>query len=818
MSSAPTLDTVLGTPASRVDGRLKVTGAAQYAAEIPIPGVRFALLRGSSIAHGRIKSIDSSKAEAMPGVVGVLTHKNMPRLGTDIQTFPLGTAGTRRLPMQDDQIFYEGEYVACVVGESIEAAGRALASIVIEYEEEKPVIFDDCLRDGIPPIELGDLPKDASAGVRLDFAQPVAVTEEHAWTEALAPEALPDALAKQLNGSRGDPDAGIADADVIIRSEYKTSAVYQSPIEIGATIAVWQDDHLTVYDSTQHIMGVRNALARVLQIERDRVRVITHFVGGAFGGKCFTWPHTMLAAVAAREFKVPTKLMLNREQMFHGMGYRAPMLQKLELGAKQDGRLTVVLHEAVSQTSMTDVDIPPAVETTKALYTCENVRTRQAIYRCHVATPCRMRAPGEALGLFALESGMDELAHKLGMDPIELRLRNYAEVHPETGKPWSTKGLRECYRKGAEHFGWYRRNPAVASMRDGEFLIGMGMSSAIYPTMMSPVQARVKLFADGHAVGQCATQEMGQGGLTVYSQIVAQELGLALSQVYFQAGDTNLPPAPVSGGSRGAVSVGSAVQAAAANLRSKLINLAVQDSSSPLFGCPVQDVIADASRLQSRSDADRHENYVDLLRRQSLDVLEANGAYFPWTATQKDMDVTAAGTTRTFGPNGPDKHTYTYGANFVEVRVHAYTGKVWVTRATGVFAAGRILNPKLAASQALGGMVFGIGLALMEGSTIDPNSGRLVTSSLGDYHIPVNADIENIQTHFIDEYDLYISPLGSKGVGEIGTTGSAAAVTNAIFHATGCRVRQLPATPDQLLTADLPLRIDESNKARKGMR
>ncbi len=785
---------VLGQPIRRVEGPLKVTGQARYAAEIPIPHHRFALLLGSTVAHGTIRRIDTADAEAVPGVVGVLTHQNMPRLGTDIQTFPHETAGTKLLPLQNNQILYEGQYIACVVAETIEAAGQALGLLRVEYDEQAPVTFEGLLRSNRPPQELQELPD-----VRLDYQHesPAEASGEKAGDRA--PEELPKFLADSLNTVRGSVDEGRAGADLTVKAIYRTPAIYQSPIEIGATMAVPDGDSLTVYDATQHILGVRNALSRVLQMPLDKIRVITHYVGGAFGAKCFTWPHTILAAAAARHFGVPVKLFLNREQMFHGMGYRAPMAQLLRVGAKHDGTLTLLEHDAVSATSISDVDIPPAVEMTKVLYACPNLRTHQAVYRCHVATPCRMRAPGEAIGLFALESALDELSYQVGLDPVELRLRNYAEVHPETGRPWSTKALRECYQQGMDLFGWRSRKPEPRSQRDGDWLIGSGMSSAIYPTMMSPVEARVKIYGDGGAVGQAATQEIGQGSLTMLTQVVAQELGLPLNKARFEMGNTNYPAAPVSGGSRGAVSVGTAVYNAAGNLRRQLIELAVVDPNSAVFGAAPDEVEAANGSLRRKSQPHKTDSYVDLLARAGRDFLEADGAYFPLSSTQADLDITRAGTTRTLGPNGPDKHIFTYGANFIEVRVHRLSCRVEVTRALGVYGAGRILNPKLAQSQALGGVAFGIGFALTEETVVDERNGRIVTNNFADYLVPQNGVIPKIEVHFVEEYDPYISPLGAKGVGEIGTTGTAAAVANAVYHATGKRVYELPISAAKLL-------------------
>jgi len=754
---------LLGTPLSRVEGPDKVTGSARYSAEIAISGLRFALLVGSTIAHGRVKRLDMEAAEKLPGVVGVFTHKNFPRLGTDVKTFPLGTVGTKLLPMQSDVILYEGQYIACVIADSIESAHSALGALRIEYETLPAITFERSLES--------DTPK---------------------------PEELPNFLADSLNTLRGNIDAGKNAASFTVGGHYRTPAIYQSPIEIGATIAVPDGDSLTVYDATQHILGVRNALSRALLMPLEKIRVVTHYVGGAFGAKCFTWPHTMIAAAAARHFNIPVKLFLNREQMFHGMGYRAPMDQRLGLGCDSKGSFTFLRHDAVSATSMTDVDIPPAVEMSKVLYSVPNLETHQSVYRCHVATPCRMRAPGEAIGLFALESAIDELAFKAGIDPIEIRLRNYAETHPETGKPWSTKGLRACYLLGAERFGWQQRNPEPHSQKDGDWLYGTGMSSAIYPTMMSPVEARVKLFADGGVLGQAATQEIGQGSITVLTQILADTLQTPLSMTYFQVGDTNFPAAPVSGGSRGAVSVGTAVWNAARNLIHRLSELAVADRNSPLFGAAIDSLEARDGGLQMKGQPSSSDSFVDLLGRARLDSLDAHGAYFPLNTTEADLAITRAGTTRTLGPNGPDKHVSTYGANFIEVRVHRLNMRVEVTRALGVYAAGRILNPKMAHSQAIGGIAFGIGFALTEETVVDQRNGRIVTNSFGDYYVPQNGIIPQIEAHFIQEYDPYISPLGAKGVGEIGTTGTAAAVANAVFHATGKRVYSLPISAEKL--------------------
>ncbi|MEO7732655.1 MAG: xanthine dehydrogenase family protein molybdopterin-binding subunit, partial [Kofleriaceae bacterium] len=524
-----------------------------------------------------------------------------------------------------------------------------------------------------------------------------------------------------------------------------------NPMEPHATIAVWQGDgKLTLYDATQGIFGVRNKLAKQFGLEPQNVRVINHYVGGGFGSKGSPWSHVGLAALAAKAVGRPVKLVLTRPQMFALVGHRPETKQDITLGATREGKLTVIQHDVTSETSRYDEFAEPSAVQTRHLYACPNVVTTHKLVKIDIPTPTFQRAPGEATGTFGLESAMDELAYALGLDPVELRVRNHAVRDEQEDKPFSSKSLLECYRQAAQRFGWARRNPKVGAMRDGDHLLGWGMASATYPAKMSPSSAIARMTADGILHVQAGTQDIGTGTYTIMTQIAADALGVAVDQVRFELGDSAFPETPVSGGSQTAASTGSAVKAAVGLLKDKLATL-----------------------------------------RKTPDE--------PWgqvVARSGQREITAEHKTE----KRPEAHAFhSHGAVFAEVRVDPQLGEIRIARLVGAYAAGKILNPKTALSQLKGGMVWGIGLALQEHTVRDPRSARAVTRDLADYHIPVHADVPALDVSFVDEPDPFVNPLGVKGIGEIGITGVGAAIANAVYHATGKRIRELPITLDKLL-------------------
>jgi xanthine dehydrogenase YagR molybdenum-binding subunit len=551
-------------------------------------------------------------------------------------------------------------------------------------------------------------------------------------------------------------------------------------MEPHATTAVWTGDDLTLYDSTQGIHPDRETVAKHLGIPATRVRVIAKFVGGGFGCKGTTWSHVVLAAMAARQVNRPVRLVLSRPQMFGPVGFRPRTIQRITLGATATGILTATSHDVISQTSMFDEFVEPSAMQTRMLYACPNAVTSHRLVRLDAGTPTFMRAPGESSGTFALESAMDELADALHMDPIALRLANYADSDPGDGKPWSSKSLRECYQRGAERFGWARRTSAPRSMMDDGALVGMGMATATYPTRRGKASATARILADGGAVVLTGSQDIGTGTYTVMSQIAADALSIPFTRVRVDIGDTDFPETPVSGGSQTAASTGSAVLAACTAVMADLIKMAVADRASPLFGVDPADIHAVDGRICVRSDPARGEPYGAVLRRRKLDLIEARGDAKP----------------------GPEKDQYSmhaFGAQFAEVHVDPDLGTVRLTRFVGVYGVGRLLNEKTAHSQLLGGVVYGVGMALMEATVPDRRTGRVVNADLAEYHVPVNLDIPDIDISTVEEHDPYVNPLGVKGIGEIGITGVAAAIANAVYHATGVRVRDLPITLDKLL-------------------
>ncbi len=737
-------DRIIGKPIDRIDGREKVTGAAQFTAEFPLENLVHAVLVYSIIAKGTIKSIEVSEAEKATGVLAVITHKNAPKMNAPPLFSPSGgsdAAGSKANVVNTDEIFWNGQPVAVVVAETLDRAEYAASLVKVVYKEE---------------------PADTS------FAEGKAHAEH--------PKSV---MGEETDVIHGDAEAALAAAKFKVDLRYTTPRYNHNAIELHATTAVWNGDKLTVYDTSQFVRGVADSLAKMFSLDKDDVRVLAPFVGGGFGGKGSMWANVQLCVLAAKVVGRPVKLVLSREGVFRSVGGRTPSEQRVALGADETGKLLSLIQSGVTATSYTN-DFPEQFSfPARHLYATENLFVTQSVARLNTTANTFMRAPGESIGTFALESAMDELAYELRMDPVELRLRNDAERDPAKGTEFSSRHLKEAFRLGAEKFGWQNRAARPRSMRDGKWLIGQGVATAFYPAYRFPAAAKVRLNADGTAVVQCAAQEMGMGTATVQTQHAAERLGLPMEKVRFEYGDTNLPQAPVAGGSNQTISVALAVQQACEKLQRELLVLAKKDGSSPLKGSHFDDVRACDGGLFRRDKRETGETYVAILARAKESFIEAEAqSGQPLELLKYSMG--------------------SYGAQFCEVRANEETGEVRVSRFVGAFDTGRILNPKTARSQFMGGIIMGIGMALTEEALLDERSGRITNPSLAEYHVPVNADIPKIETYFLDIPDPH-TPLGAHGIGEIGITGVAAAVANAVYHATGKRVRDLPITLDKLL-------------------
>jgi xanthine dehydrogenase YagR molybdenum-binding subunit len=737
----------VGKPVTRVEGRQKVTGRGRYSAEQEIPNAAYGVLILSTVAKGRIASMDTQAAERAPGVLAILTHQNTPKLAY-YQTNGGDAAhpSQRKLQLlQDNLVLYANQPIGVAIAETLEAAQQAAYLVKVRYAAQAPSV---------------------------DLNRSLA----RAYTPKMAGGAGDPAVS-----SRGDVAAGLAQAEVKVQQVYNTPFETHNPMEPHATIAVWDGpDKLTLYDATQGIFIDRQRVADLLSLKPDNVRVISLLLGGGFGSKGPTWSHVVLAAMAARHVNRPVKLVLERPQMFGSVGFRSTTRQTLTSGAKRDGTLTAQRHDTVSQTSSFDEFVESASLVTRMSYACPNNSTSHKLVRSDIGTPSYMRAPGESTGTYALECHMDELAYALKMDPIELRLKNYTEQDPDKNLPWSSKSLRECYQKGADAFGWSRRNMEPRSMREGNLLVGWGMAGALYPTRRSESNALARIHSDGSVLVESGTQDLGTGSYTVMTQIAADAIGVPMERVTFRLGDTEYPETPVSGGSQTAASTGSAVHAAGQALRDKLIQMAVRDARSPISGSALADVVIEDGSIGVRGKSEHRETLQALLTRHGVSQLEAEASSKP-------------------GAERDQYSMYAFGAQFAEVRIDADLGQLRVSRMVGCFGAGRILNPKTARSQFMGGMVWGIGMALLEATVMDERLGRIVNNNLADYHVPVNADVPAIEAIWVDEVDTHVNPLGVKGIGEIGITGSTAAIANAVYHATGKRIRDLPITLDKLL-------------------
>ncbi len=725
----------LGKEFDRVDGVAKVTGAAPYAAEFHVPQQCYAYLVLSDIARGSVASIETGAATASPGVIRVFTHKNTPR-------FARPDVDTHFKALQSTQIFFSAQPIALVVAESFEEARAAAATVKATYRREEP---------------------------RTDTLEML--------SRAVEPPG--GGFAGDPVQSQGDPQAGLEKAEVIFEAEYTIPIEHHNPMEPHAAVAYWQDNKLKIFDKTQDVYNVLEHLAAGFGVAEEDVEVVSPYVGGAFGCSIETNYYPFLTAMAARELRRPVKLVYTRRQMFTGHGYRPYTHQKIRLGAGKDGRLTAIVHEAVNNTSSYEQRNDSATRFTRALYNCPNMKTVQKVVETDLASPCAMRAPGAVSGMFCLESALDELSYKLDIDPLELRLINYAETDPRNGKPYSTKALRECYARAAEKFGWAERNPKPRSMREGKELIGYGMSTGVWFALQQPATVKLVLKADGTARLTSATADIGPGTYTVMTIIAAEYLGIEPDKISFGLGDTKMPRAPVQGGSWTTASVGSAVHGAAMKVKSQLLELANQRADSPFAGLTSDQVVLEEGRLVATGSS-KSLVMTDILRAAKMGDLTVEHTEQP-SKEREEYSLLA------------------HGAQFIEVRVDEELGTVRVTRAVEATACGKIMNPKTSHSQEMGGVVWGIGMALTEATHVDHRYGRIMNPSLADYHVPCCADVGKVDTDFIEEDDRVVNPLGVKGMGELGMVGIPAAISNAVYHATGRRIRDLPITPDKLL-------------------
>jgi CO/xanthine dehydrogenase Mo-binding subunit len=699
---------VIGAPLDRVDGPLKVSGAAPYPSDVSYPDMAYAALVRSTIAAGTIVDIDDEAAQAIAGFRAVITHENAPKLGRA----PAGLLGPQPPPpLQDNRVLHYGQYVAVVVADTLQDAAEAARLVTVSYAGGEPLL---------------DIVDARGALAHNPFGSDV---------------------------QRGDVASALAEADVIHEAVYTTAENTNNPLGLFATVALWDGDSVVLHDSTQWTSNARTTVAGAFGIAETAVRVHAPYLGGGFGAGLRAWPHVILAALAARVVQRPVKLVLTRPQMFTGVGHRPNTSQTIRLGAKRDGELVAMDHEAVQTVAMEDDNAEFVSLVATDSYACANVSARDVQRRLNIPCPGSMRAPGEAQGGFALESAIDELSYALGMDPLALRMRNYAETHPQLGLPWSSKALRECFEVGAERFGWSRRSPEVGSMSDGRWRVGYGLAGVSYLWWQVRCRARVTIHADGSAYVRSAANDIGTGTYTVIRQLSAELLGLETGEVRVGLGDSEMPWAPAAGGSGLTGALGNAVHVACRTLVERFGELGRRDG----------------------------EPYVDVLARHGLPELTADGESAPPNAAELGM-----------APSGA------FAAKFVEVRVDRDLGVLRIARVVSVVDGGRILNAKLARSQIIGGTIGGIGHAIFEETVTDPGTGRIANATLGDYLVPVNADVPDIDVVFVGGPDR-LTATGTKGIGEVGLAGIAPAIANGVYHATGRRIRSLPITLDRLL-------------------
>ncbi len=729
---------IIGAPVTRIDGPLKVTGAARYAVDHPLESIAYGFAVSSTIAKGRIVNIDTSVAERMPGVLTIIHHGNADPLFRTAGPFqPNSKTSESRPPFEDDVVYYYGQFVALVVANTFEQAQDAAYHVKVQYQAEKPAVhLEDVAGPPEPPVK---------------------------------------------KYGRGDAEQAFAGAAVKIDETYITPVETHNPMEMHGTIAVWNGDKVTLYESSQGVVNHHGVMSEMLGVPLENVHVISPFVGSGFGCKLFPWPHSLLAAMAARRVKRPAKVSVPRNLMFTTVGHRPLTRQRVRLGATADGKLTAIVHEVQNPTSMIDNVMENCTEPTPVLYSCENVSAIQRLVPLNIGTPTPMRGPGATPGIFALDSALDELAVKLNMDPLEIRLKNYAEKDESSGLPFSSKHLREAYQTGAERFGWSRRTPGIGSMRKGDLILGWGVGSAMWSAHRGSAEVRVRLTADGRARAACATQDIGTGTYTIFAQVVSDRTGIPIEKIDVALGDSSLPPGPTSGGSTATASFLPALAGATDAAVDAVFQLAVKTEKSPFNGADPKSLKMTNGRVhRSDQSPDNGTPFQDLLALRQVAAL--------------DGQVKTGS-----NPEARNYSAHSFGTHFVEVSWDPGIARLRVTRVVTVMDAGRIMNEKTARNQILGAVVMGVGLAMFEETVYDSRNGKPINNNFADYIVSTNADIPQLECIFLDHPDTVLGEYGARGIGEIGLTGVASALTMATYHATGIRVRELPVRLDKLM-------------------
>ena len=741
-SAENALPSIIGAAVPRIDGPLKVSGNAMYTADFHFPGMVYAVPVCSTVAKGRITRLDASDAEKMPGVLAILHRENIGKLYRSARDLTFSAyLDERRPPFEDDVIYYNGQYVALAVAETFEQAQAAAAAVQVAYSAEKPDLGND-----------------------------------------LEPEGK-----LKVGSTRGDAEAAFATAPVKIDETYVTPVETHNPIELHASVSIWDGSKFTLYETTQGVVNHRAVMAQVLGVPKENVQVISHFLGSGFGGKLFPWPHSALAAAASRDLNRPVKLVISRSMMFSNVGHRPLTQQRVRLAATPDGKLVSLQHDYVNHTSILDNYEENCGEATPYLYSVPNLRVRSGLARRNVGTPTAMRGPGAVPGLFATESAMDELAIKLNMDPVEFRLVNEPQKDESNGLPFSSRHFQECLRVGAEKFGWSKRNPAVGSMRQGDLVLGWGMAACSWIAERFACEANVELRSDGTVRVTCATQDIGTGTYTILAQVVSAKTGVSLDRISVVLGDTSLPPGPISGGSMATASVIPAVSAASDQAISNLLLTATQAANSPFAGKTLTELaMTNGTIHEKNSTSESGIPYETILKQANVSEATGNGK--------------SEGTF--LNPNAIPKYsTHSFGAHFAEVTWDAGIARLRVRRVVTVIDGGRIINQRSARNQIEGAIMMGVGMSLLEETRYDSQTGHPVNNNLADYCMAVNADTPEIDVTFLDYPDFVLNEYGARGVGEIGLAGVAAAIASAVYHASGVRIRRLPVKIEDLLGA-----------------